>query len=72
MFSLGKFSKGGYEELYKEYLHCPKSWHKELTQDLQLEMALCGLDQQDCFNPIGEFRDKLLEIPKSMMIAQRP
>ena len=72
MFGNGTFRKGHFEELYKEYLYCPVSQHKTVTQNLDVEKALRGLDKRERFNGIKDFRDKLVRIGLDLRISQRP
>ena len=72
MFSMGRFRKGHWEEVVKDYLLCPKPQHKTLTQNIELEAALRVIDSDGKFSAINDYRDKLIKIGMDLRIAQRP
>ena len=73
MFSMGRFKKGHFEEVIKDHLLCPQPQHKLLTQNFELEKALKNLDGKSTrFNPVKDFRDKLIRLGMDLRIVQRP
>ena len=73
MFSMGRFRKGYFEDVTKEYLLLPKAQHKLLTQNIELEKALKDIDGKNPrFNPVKHFRDNLIRLGIDFRITQRP
>ena len=72
MFSMGRFRKGHWEELVRDYLRCPKPQHKSLSQNLELEQALKILDNDGKVSNLNEYRDKLIRLGLDLRVAQRP